>query len=1228
MTTSKWFAKGVVMAKAEWGRLLPTTVADAINFDGDNPRWHYEGEASTSMASRQVEGVAYLWNLLSRHGVALLADEVGMGKTFQGLGVAAMLWKMKPDAKVLVMAPNRDICAHWRREYETFVERHVREVDHCVKNGADGGPVQAIHACWNLDELANAVESQAGHLYLTTIYSLSGLVPTSEKGSNNNAKARAAAGKIHQRIKQALGGQGFDLIIVDEAHYFRNRDGDSQRVHAAEAFFGSPEAPLAPKVLLMTATPSHTHLNDVGNILGYFRNMTDEPEQGALALMSQYGLRRFRRMKGKGDRYFSKREYRHEKGVASGFEGRPESELFFALYQKKLVTELGFVRDSKSLVYGFLEGFESFNQSAPRGISSNEGEDLADKKEKADFSGAEDTKLLTKLTGQYHEKFGYLPDHPKYGRLADDCMPADLFQAPRDLCEDKHLVFVRRIPSVRELTRRINEKYDSLLARKVYEAWGLTEQDPAVQKWRKQDWSRKGFEELLKAVKSGMEIPDEELDAEDDAESVDLAPDGDSYLGSRIADLFVVKKEKNDRTDCANVSLRFRKPESIFALFLEPASDYRRGNYTRFYKFSQSGKVRIEYVAAARDKRFEQHDLVMQKAEASVRKYLDGGDYRMPLGTVWTLVYPHLTPDQRKKLDHWATASPAIAENFAIYIKTGFLFASPVMVELYAWFTAYSRQSSETDAELKYLGFLKYVEERLASSLLLAYFSSALDSFETLCGKIIDHKAHEWQKGWRVLTSLQNPAWYASGESGDRQRLILGFNSPFYPNVMVATSVFQEGVNLHLQCNKVHHYGLAGSPGNNEQRVGRVDRLFGRVNRLLGVQDDAQLEIHYPFLKNSVDEDQVASFIARKFDIEDRMDSCTQATFDGVVELTRGEWGKFLRQPEKAMKVTDPYMARFAATDMPAALYVPYQSHRDRDLTDHMIALFRQFVDGNKDAIFVFKDQSERPGAILLVDPILEQDDGPRHQPVIVERGFSPEFSALVSGTVYHVSLKSPLASAEQLQGEQGEVFGRLSAIVTEMSVAYPLVRVAIDRNAARSNFYLHARVDLPVFARHGAAGMLSRDEVEMAYRQLKLCADSIEYRLFAGTQDLERAHLELDSALSSQLPDSKALGGASASGKLASHWRTAKTAQGDVANLAGKISLVAADKLLMAHGGGCEGRSGWYKAFMLNNAMPFASFQFAENAFDLSVDYPAVDFQDDERILLERWYGYIVEKK
>lgn len=1205
------------MPAHDWGALLPEKVADWINFDRRNPQWHYEGQNSTSMASRQAEGVAYLWNLLSLHGVALLADEVGMGKTFQALGVAALLWKMKPDAKVLVMAPNRDICAHWRREYHAFVQFHYRPVDHCVKNGVDGGPVQSVRTCSRLEDLATAVEGGAGHLYLTTIHALSGLVPAHEKGSDNASTARKYANKVHDRIKAALGGMGFDLIIIDEAHYFRNRDGGSQRVNAAEAFFGVPASRLADKALLLTATPSHTQLNDVHNILGYFVDSSEDSDHSALALMGQYGLRRFRRMQG-GDHHYSKREYRCERDMPCDFSQRPESEMFFALYQKKLVTELGMTRDNKSLLYGFLEGFESVGRAGATSEPGTGTDMEAEEGTGKDFSKAKDTDLLARLTAQYSGTFGRFPDHPKYSQLVEQCLPEDLFAAPRDLYEYKHLVFVRRIPSVRELTQRINEAYDAILAQRIYRAWGLSDDNPAVQKWRKSKpmWSRSGFDELVRSCQSGTLKQEEELD---DDELSGAEEEGDAYLGSAIADLFVVKKEINGRTDASNVSLRFRRPESAFAMFLEPPLDYTEVGYSIYYQYTQGKDRKADYVTAAREARLRRHDTLAQKLEVSHREY-ETRTYEQPIRTVWSLVYPELAESQQDKLRDWAKNQPDVAENFANYIKTGFLFASPVMVELYAWFTEFNRSSKITGVQERYAGFMVFVAARIKTSLLLAYFKSALDTFEMLCEKIIDHKLGEWEKGWRALASLQSPAWYASGESKNRQRLILGFNSPFYPNVLVATSVFQEGVNLHLQCRKVHHYGLAGSPGGNEQRVGRVDRLFGKVNDLLKVDGLAELEINYPFLKSSVDEEQVASFIARKFHVEEKMDTCIQESFNRSVELTRENWREFLRTPVKSIVVQDPYPAKFDSAWLPKTSYATFESHDNSDIASHVASLFENILNPATDKMYVVEKNQHNPNAILLVDSVVERERQKRRQSVLVEQHFSTEFSALVSGTVYSLTLISPIASLEDLTGISKMFNDKLVAIGPQLDREYPLVRIAVNPEATNSHFYLYLRVDLPVFTGKEQLAFLSKPELESAFCQLKQCSDQLEYDLFAGERDLGLSELQVSDFLKVGDSVRHAVNKSSPASISGSRWSLIETAMGDVER------IEATANLEKRNFNDRTAEDTFQNLLELNHKLPFVSFRpNSKGSVQISISYPSGDMQADERALLERWFDYIM---
>jgi hypothetical protein len=53
------------------------------------------------------------------------------------------------------------------------------------------------------------------------------------------------------------------------------------------------------------------------------------------------------------------------------------------------------------------------------------------------------------------------------------------------------------------------------------------------------------------------------------------------------------------------------------------------------------------------------------------------------------------------------------------------------------------------------------------------------------------------------------------------------FNSPFWPKVLVTTSIGQEGLDLHPWCNSLAHWDLATGPVALEQREGRITRFAG-----------------------------------------------------------------------------------------------------------------------------------------------------------------------------------------------------------------------------------------------------------------------------------------------------------------------------------------------------------------------------------------------------------------
>jgi hypothetical protein len=84
-----------------------------------------------------------------------------------------------------------------------------------------------------------------------------------------------------------------------------------------------------------------------------------------------------------------------------------------------------------------------------------------------------------------------------------------------------------------------------------------------------------------------------------------------------------------------------------------------------------------------------------------------------------------------------------------------------------------------------------------------------------------------------------------------RQRLMLAFNTPFFPEVLVASSVLAEGVDLHLSCRYVIHHDLSWNPSTLEQRTGRVDRIGAKAETV-----SKPIEVFLPYIGGTQDEKQ------------------------------------------------------------------------------------------------------------------------------------------------------------------------------------------------------------------------------------------------------------------------------------------------------------------------------------------------------------------------------------
>jgi hypothetical protein len=64
-----------------------------------------------------------------------------------------------------------------------------------------------------------------------------------------------------------------------------------------------------------------------------------------------------------------------------------------------------------------------------------------------------------------------------------------------------------------------------------------------------------------------------------------------------------------------------------------------------------------------------------------------------------------------------------------------------------------------------------------------------------------------------------------------KERVRQAFNSPFWPFVLISTSVGQEGLDFHQYCHSIIHWNLPSNPVDLEQREGRIHRYKGHAIR-------------------------------------------------------------------------------------------------------------------------------------------------------------------------------------------------------------------------------------------------------------------------------------------------------------------------------------------------------------------------------------------------------------
>jgi len=296
---------------------------------GDGPR-----------ATEQLEGAVAIHNILLTEGIAYLADEVGMGKTFVALGALALFRHFQPDFRVLIIAPRENIQTKWMKELRNFVAYNVRFPDMRVK-ALDGRPARPLVACGNLLDFIGKVTVDRDRDFFLRLTSFS--LPVTGKDVVDPDAARRLRDEVFDlRNKQAFKDNFaramccalpvFDLVIIDEGHNLKH--GFSENVSARNRVLGLAMGhpgskadrrlfpgfgPRARRVLFLSATPveeTYRHLWNQLDIFGRgdpYQELTasELDEEGKKGAAGRFLIRRVTSIRAGGEEY-TKNLYRRE----------------------------------------------------------------------------------------------------------------------------------------------------------------------------------------------------------------------------------------------------------------------------------------------------------------------------------------------------------------------------------------------------------------------------------------------------------------------------------------------------------------------------------------------------------------------------------------------------------------------------------------------------------------------------------------------------------------------------------------------------------------------------------------------------------------------------------------------------------------------------------------------------------------------------------------------------
>ncbi|WP_417746705.1 helicase-related protein [Rosistilla oblonga] len=954
--------------------------------------------AAGARADEQLEGAVAIHNMLQANGVAYLADEVGMGKTYVALGALALFRHFNPSFRVLVLAPRGNIQSKWIKEHRNFVANNVRLCDMRVKS-LNGSPARPLVSCSNLHDLVHEATADPNRDFFVKMTSFSFPVTgkqavNRERGEKIRDAFRCSVPWLRSEIfdlrrKVAFKDNfakalccvlpTFDLVIVDEAHNLKHGFGEnvSSRNRLLALAMGHPSVEVdsrlfpgytsrATRVLFLSATPVEETYQQLWNQLNVFgkgapyKQLLDKTigEDERKAIAAEFLIRRVTSVRIGADE-LTKNEYRREwrrGGVASHDEPirveDPKQRMVVALVQKKVTELLGHERFNSSFQIGMLASFESFLETAKLKRDDDESAnfDDSDQTDNAIEKEGIDVTDINRLARSYRNKFHAELPHPKMDALVDS-----LSQCWNT--GEKALVFVRRVASVKELKRKLDDRYDEWLMHRLRVELPERMQDR--------------LESLFDAYRQQrLAAGTKQLDFSGDT-GAGSGKNADAGGLDTFFAWFFRGEGPPDVVSGANIQRRFIQRGTVLATFFsdnyvanvlrcEPAAvesrlaevleldqqelaTVLRKASARFLSGAakrQTRADRFEAVQAAaiellKDKtcefqedarvawheRFERQVHAIPATEASdiggllaVETFFTKLRHRPELRAVlWPESEDECRITRFRKREWRASLLASVARLGHAFIDLYILTAS----RLQSLDQGSQQRSSDddsppnTDHITAYLDLLEQQRTTNRKTRGWRAFDELGDvatNFELIVDvnapDIRDQHVDDAAKEFGGMLGRQQPVGGMSGKVNET--LVRQFRMPGYPLVLFSTDLLQEGEDLHTFCSSIHHYGISWTPSSMEQRIGRIDRVRSHSDRRLsdlqevGLVGDDKLQVFFPHLEDTVEVFQVHRVL-------DRMNVFLRLMHEGLAASTaeqrtinaNHEFAKARRPPEQ-----------------------------------------------------------------------------------------------------------------------------------------------------------------------------------------------------------------------------------------------------------------------------------------------------------------------------------------